>query len=228
MSDLYQRFPMALTEPNFAGRPDSHMKVLDTNGIDAEPSVPIPRVRLVGRSVALRPISQSDYDFLRNAELSESLGPRWRFRGSTPAPEQYPQTLWQGVSAQFMIVQVGSFRPIGLVSLYNLEPGHGTGYIGVADLNNGGAPTQVVQGAVLFLSYVFTVWQIRKLYFEAYEFNLRQFRSLIGRWMQEEGRLHEHFFLDGRYWDLVTLALYGDAWKKWEEKVLRRILPNAA
>lgn len=200
------------------------MATIDVAGI-ATRTTP-PKVHLIGRAVALRPVAQGDYEFLRCAELSESLGPRWRFRGSTPAPEQYPQSLWQGVSAQFVVVETGSFKPIGLVSLYNVEPGHGTAYVGVADLHNGGGPTHVVQGAVLFLAYVFTIWQIRKLYFEAYEFNLQQFSSLNGRWMHEEARLRNHFFLGGRYWDLVTLALYHDDWTRWKQRVLPRVLPK--
>jgi RimJ/RimL family protein N-acetyltransferase len=187
-----------------------------------------PRVALVGRSVALRPVNQNDYDFLRQAEVSEQLGPRWRFRGSVPAPEMYPQALWQGVTAQFAIVDARSPAPIGLVSLYNVEHAHGTGYIAVADLGSGGGPTHVVQGAILFLSYVFKVWNLRKLYAEAYEYNLAQFDSLNGRVLHEEGRLSEHAFMGGRYWDLVTLALYREEWAGWERRVLPRVLPRAA
>lgn len=187
-----------------------------------------PEIRLVGRSVALRPLGPGDYEFLRNAEVSEELGPRWRFRGATPSPEMYAQSLWQGVTAQFVIVEAGSPRPIGLVSLYNVEHAQETAYFAVADLRTGGGATRVVQGAVLFLSYVFQVWNLRKVYVETYEYNLRQFASLKDRLLIEEGRLRDHFFLGGRYWDLVTLALYRDDWTIWERRVLPRVLPRAA
>lgn len=185
-----------------------------------------PQTALVGRSVALRPVNPGDYDFLRRAEVSEQLGPRWRFRGAVPAPEMYPQALWQGVTAQFAVVEAGTPMPIGLVSLYNVEHAHGTGYVAVADLRSGGGPTRVVQGAILFLSYVFQVWNLRKVYAEAYEYNLAQFESLRGRVLHEEGRLGEHAFLGGRYWDLVTLALYREDWEAWERRVLPRVLPR--
>lgn len=191
--------------------------------VEHRPAAP-PQASLVGRSVALRPIGPGDYEFLRNAEVSEALGPRWRFRGATPAPEMYPQALWQGVTAQFAVTERSSPKPIGLVALYNVEAAHGTGYVAVADLRTGGGPTRVVQGAVLFLAYVFQTWNLRKLYVESYEFNVAQFQSLCGRLLHEEGRLRDHLYLGGQHWDLVTFALYRDDWQRWERRVLPHVL----
>jgi hypothetical protein len=198
----------------WAGEPDVRKLV-------EERPDPIP---LSGRNVALRPIGQGDYEFLRTQELSENLGPRWRFRGTTPAPELYPQSLWQGVVAQFAIVDRRSPVPLGLVALYNADTHHDTAYFAVADFHPEESSIKVLQGAVLFFSYVFGTWDYRKLYAEAFEFNLPQFGRLRDRVLVEEGRLRDHYYYAGRLWDLVILALYRDIWNKWEALVLPSVL----
>ena len=181
---------------------------------------------LIGRNVALRPIAPSDYEFLRTAELSEDLGPRWRLRGATPSPEVYAQTLWAGVTAQFAVVDRRSPTPLGVVALYNADHKHGTGWFAVADLSPGAGSTRVVQGAAIFLSYVFSTWNLRKLYVEASSFNLEQFKRVAGRLLVEEGRLHDHFFYAGQFWDLHHLAIYRDTWCQWEQRILPALLPR--
>ena len=181
--------------------------------------------RLIGRNVALRPIATQDYDLLYMAEHSDQLGPRWRLQGNTISPETYPQILWQGVTAQFAVVEAGQPRPVGIVCLYNANHADQFAYFSVADLGVGGSPTRVSRGAVLFIAYVFKTWPFRKLYVQAMDYNLDQYSSMCGRVLQEEGRLRDHHFLEGRYWDEVTLAIYRDVWDRWEAKVLRGVLP---
>jgi len=68
-------------------------------------------------------------------------------------------------------------------------------------------------GMALFLQYVFTCWNFRKLYAEFPEFNLPLFESALRRgYCQLEGRLREHVYFGRRYWDLLTVAVYRDVW----------------
>ena len=177
--------------------------------------------RLVGRNVLLRPLVSADYEMLYLAEHSESLGPRWRFQGATLSPERFRDALWRGVTAQFVVTEHTSPRPVGLVALYDVDHADQYGYFAVADLATGGSPTRVAQGAVLFLSYVFNVWPLRKLYAQTAEFNVDQFRGWCGKLLVEEGRLHEHHYYGGKHWDEYTFALYREAWLEWEGRVLR-------
>jgi hypothetical protein len=62
-------------------------------------------------------------------------------------------------------------------------------------------------GLALFLRYVFTCWNFRKLYMEVAEYNYEQFSSGAGRFFEVEGRLREHFYYGGRYWDKLILTL---------------------
>jgi hypothetical protein len=71
----------------------------------------------------------------------------------------------------------------------------------------------VVMGAALFIDYIFRCWPFRKLYMEVAEYNVGQFGRGIERIATEEGRLREHLWYDGRYWDEVIYALYRDSWQ---------------
>lgn len=192
------------------------------------PNSDLETVRLVGRNVMLRPLGQRDYDTLYQAEHSEALGPRWRLQGATVSPENYPQVLWQGVLAQFAVVERAMAHPIGTVCAYQAEPADGYAYFAVADLKTGGSPTRVSQGVFIFLAYLFKTWPFRKIYVQTMEYNLDRYRSMCGRLLVEEGRLREHHFLAGRYWDEVTLAVYRDVWERWESRVIAGLLPEAA
>lgn len=68
----------------------------------------------------------------------------------------------------------------------------------------------------LFVDYLFDVWPFRKLYFELPEFNYQQFSSVAEGPLRVEGRLVDHDYFGGRYWDRLILAVHrghpGDRW----------------
>jgi acyl carrier protein/RimJ/RimL family protein N-acetyltransferase len=163
---------------------------------------------LRARHVYLKPVTPSDYPFLQMLELAGELAPRWRHRGATPNPDQWAQTLWTGVLAQFMVVGVTTNKPIGRVVIY--QPNFQDRYAYFAALRfepNDRSPIMML-GISLFLRYVFTYWDFDKLYMEVPEYNLPQFASGLGRFFEIEGRLRGHFRVGGRSWDQLILALY--------------------
>ena len=66
---------------------------------------------------------------------------------------------------------------------------------------------------LLLADHLFAHWTFRKLYGETLEFNLANLGGVLGPLLTEEGRLRQHAFAGGRYWDLVHLALYRDVWE---------------
>lgn len=68
------------------------------------------------------------------------------------------------------------------------------------------------EGAVLFIEYLFRIWPFRKLYAEIPEYNLDSLRSMLTVWTQQ-GRLTEHDYLNGRYWDRYILSLTRSEWE---------------
>jgi len=74
---------------------------------------------------------------------------------------------------------------------------------------------------MLFIRYVLSCWDFRKVYFEGPEFNTVTFASAIGKSLDLEGVLKQHDYYDGRYWDVHILALYRD---RFPDELLRQSL----
>lgn len=167
---------------------------------------------LRGHRVSLQPVRAQDYEMLRMLELSEDLVPIWRHQGATPSPERWVESLWTGVLAQFIVVDIARKHPLGIVNVYSADFRHGHAYIAASKFDLQRRSTLFLEGFALFVDYVFAVWNFRKLYMETSERNIGQFASAIGPILCEEGRLREHLFFDGRYWDVLHLALYRNTW----------------
>ena len=63
-------------------------------------------------------------------------------------------------------------------------------------------------GVGLFIEYVFRCWNFRKIYMDVAEYNFPQMSSGLARIFTLEGRLRDHYYLDGRYWDNLVLSIF--------------------
>ena len=171
--------------------------------------------------VMLRPVRASDQEFVQIEETTGELAARWRFRGATPGPQEWMERTFAGVLAQYLVFVRAANAPVGLVTAYEAHFEHGTAKVAAARF---GADAQrspaMVPAVALLIRHVLTSWNLRKLYMDVPEYNLPQFDSLIGPYFGEEGRLVDHLFYGGAYWDHVILALYRDAWPEIERRIL--------
>lgn len=176
---------------------------------------------LQGRNVALRPVGPEDYHSLRGVELSPELGPRWRFRGTTPSPEQWSQATWSSTLAQFLVIKRPSNKPIGVTAVHQANFQDGFAYMSAAHFEPSQPSPAMMIGLAIFLNYVFACWDFRKLYMEVPEYNYDQFSSVVTQYGQLEGRLRDHLYFNGRHWDLLTLAIYRDHWQSVGARAVR-------
>jgi RimJ/RimL family protein N-acetyltransferase len=157
----------------------------------------------------LRVILPDAMPYLYSLATDETVGHRWRFRGSVPTLEKFQSTFWQGTLAQF-IVTMSSGEPIGHVVCYGHEANSQFAFAGMVfspPVLGTGLP---IEAGSCFLYYLFRTWNLRKIYFELPQFNYPQLASGLGRFFHEEGRLLAHEFYAGRYWDKIYLAVYRD------------------
>jgi hypothetical protein len=192
----------------------------DGLGVESEGVAGLRLPQLHGRTVHLRQITPNDYALIRAAELGGDLAVRWRFRGTTPDPEQWLRVLWQGVLTQYLVVPNHDSKPLGLVAAYgaNFQDGHA--HFAVEAFGASGRTPALMLGAALFVDYVFTCWPFHKLYAEVAEYNAAQFGSGIGRILQLEARLRDHLWYDGRRRDELILAIYREAWDERSPRIL--------
>jgi hypothetical protein len=150
-------------------------------------------------------VSVADYDLIQAMETAGPNATRWRYRGETPSPERWLQTLWNGVYAQFLIVRMDTGQPVGLVFAYRASRLDGHCYFAVLGFGEARGP-HMTFGIALFLNYLFTVGGFRRLYAEVPAFNLEQFGSVLDRYCEVEAQMRDHSFWDGRYWDMYHLT----------------------
>ena len=169
--------------------------------------------------VRLRLMSPTDFEWLYQISLDPVQGWRWRFRGATPSREQFGRMIHEGVACQYVAERLEQCVPLGCVVLYDVHTqGHGK----VAVLKDPACDDAglMIEATALFVEYVFKVFPLRKLYAQAPDYTYVDFRSGAGRYFVEEGRFIEHEYYDGRWWDLVTLALSRQRWHDVSARVL--------
>lgn len=162
--------------------------------------------------VWLRPIERADYDPLCRYELSLTLGPRWRHRGTTPSPEALVQSLWSGVLVQYLVQTSLRPEPAGLVTCYGADLQSGTAWLAAARFDDHLHPAAFTAGASQFVDHLFATWPLRKLYAEVLEPNLAPMGRAVTDLFEREGVLRGHAYLDGTYVDQHLLALHRSAW----------------
>jgi len=167
-----------------------------------------------GRRVAIRPVFPADGGFLYAIATAPETAYKWRFRGSSPSPEQFSGQLWADVLSQRIVVQREAGTPIGLVVCHSPNLVDAWAYLAALASPRYESTGAMVEGAALFIDEIFRNWNFRKLYMEAPEFNVDQVRSGLGKWFHEEGRLKAHHFYDGKYHDQLLLALYRDEYEQ--------------
>ncbi len=168
--------------------------------------------RLSQGTVSLVPLVPSMYAELFSMATESDALQRWRLFGTPPRWETFPELLWADILVQFAVLHRGDFA--GLVQAYGANFRHRTGKLAVlfaSRVRGQGAP-MVATG--LFISYVFQTFDLRKLYAEIPEFNYPLFESGEGRFFEIEGRLADHEYHGGRYFDTVLLAIDAHHWRE--------------
>lgn len=157
----------------------------------------------------LTPILPAHYDFIYSLVADPLVSWRWRYRGAVPPREQVLAQFSLNALVQMLVVDSTTDQMAGFVTLYDYNPRSRTAYCAAAAHPRYHRSGRGAEATAILTLYGFHTWDLRKIYFDVLEFNLEQMPLLthVGR---EEGRLIGHEEAFGRFWDLVTIALYAD------------------
>jgi RimJ/RimL family protein N-acetyltransferase len=173
--------------------------------------------------VVLRPINPGDYEALRLAELDASAEGRWRLAGTTPSPEQYPQTLWADVLAQFLVALSPSNEVVGMVSAYGYQPADGVVSLAAVNFLQPRQRAVFMRGAAMFIDWLFAMHPLRRIRIETPEWNLEHLGGLVDHGFASiEGRLVKERFVNGAYVDVVLMAITRERWDERRHLVVPR------
>lgn len=169
---------------------------------------------LAGKWTYLRALVPEDFPTMYEAEVGSSF----RLRGRTPSPTAYGEILWQGVLVQFVVCRKSSKEALGLVTAYGADLGNGHCYVmGFAVGNQPIVGALLMDGFATLITYLFSTWPLRKVYFET-DTSIGAFQKVMGGVAHEEARLIGHQYEAGQYIDRVTAAIYREEFlAKWEE-----------
>jgi diamine N-acetyltransferase len=171
-----------------------------------------PVQQLVGRFTRLEPVVAADVDFLYKVTTAPEISYRWRYRGEIPSEETFAQQLLQTSSPQFTVWLKDKSQRIGHVITHDMNLRDRTTYIGTVIAPGLVGEGLAVDATAAFIDFLFRAWDLRKIYGHTPTFNLPDFKSAMGRGIVEEGRLGQHLYADGKYWDVHILALYRETW----------------
>lgn len=182
-----------------------------------------PKAQLSTSRVRLESVGPGALEFLRVMETSESLIFRWRLRGGTPGPDEYVTGLSAGVYAQFLVFSEPGqdVPPLGLLTAHNEDPARQFVYVAGVKFDLSDVRPHFLEGAMLFVNYLFAARPYRKLYMDVPEYNMGQIASSVGRLFEVEGHLREHSSSGNRTWDHYVLAMHRDRWETYGARYVR-------
>jgi RimJ/RimL family protein N-acetyltransferase len=165
-----------------------------------------------GRLVRLRPVFPDDMPTIYRLSTRGDVGFRWRYRANVISIEQFTHEFWQSVLVQLVVERRSAPGPVGLVVGFGPDLKNGTVSFGTLL-----QPSSVVRGSGaeasgMFIDYLFRAWPLRKVYAHVPAWNVNQFGSAIGPIFTEEGRLREHEYYDGKYWDVHIYSVTRSRW----------------
>ena len=176
---------------------------------------------IVGQTVVLRPPSRDDlltfFAWRADASRPHLLSQSRRI----PTYEEFVGEMerQQRQSIMLVVLDKETNRPIGFVQAYTLNLEAGWCLATVYTEPDYRQATQSTEAYICLLDFVFRRYGLRKVYVDVYEFDLDSMKLLIAGGFVEEGRFHEHAWFDGRYWDVVRLAVYQAGWGEGRKKV---------
>lgn len=134
-------------------------------------------------------------------------GFRWRHNGMGIGPQEFADQLWRGVTCQFVAEHLRRDDLVGWVLAYGLNQRNQHVSIAVLGADAYRATPALWEGVYLFVRYLFGNLCLRKVYAEVPEYNLATFASGIGKVFEIEGRLRDHLYHDGCWWDQYLVAI---------------------
>ena len=174
--------------------------------------------RLAGECIVLRPIEPAHVAELYAISMSDANGFRWRFRGAVPSLAQFEAELFTSAFHQFAVLERATGDLVGHVVAYNHDPVNGHCSVAVL-VKESSIGARLGRDALdTFVRFLFRLSPLRKIYAEVPGGTVEGVEPSaaengFGSRFAIEGRLTDHWFVDGGYQDMVIVAMARAAWE---------------
>lgn len=175
--------------------------------------------------IKLVDIKEEDIEQIRLWRNSEEVS-RYMYTSALITSEQQKQwyeKIKNDSSQKYWLIEYDG-KKLGLVSIYNIKPNfkHCTWafYLGNTEVRGAGIGSKVEYN---ILNYVFEEMKFNKLMCEVFSFNEKVIQMHQKFGFKQEGFYREHILKDGKYYDVVALAILKHDWDTVKEDLKKSI-----
>lgn len=168
--------------------------------------MPGPAFRTDGR-VALCPVEPEDHDFLARTMNHASI--RRMVNTNEPKTHEDVSEFVESETTVFFLLQAEDSR-VGACLLFDRDTVHGRAEVAywlAPDARGEGYATAAVE---LLQEYAVEELRLRKLFARVFEGNAASAAVLDRAGFEQEGRLRDHYYIDGEYLDATLFGWFAD------------------
>ncbi len=182
--------------------------------------------RLQGSRIMLREYQRDDLPWIRqwvnNPSIVCHLSDIFLYPHAQESTEAYLDGILEGSSDSrgFVIADRSTEAYIGQVNLDSIDWKNRVGRIGIVigslEHMGLGYGTEAMK---LLTAFAFNEMNLNRLELDVYDFNERAIRCYLSCGFQQEGRLRERQYKNGRYVDVIQMGILKSDWKAWSQAV---------
>ena len=157
-----------------------------------------------GDRLTLRPIEPEDHAFLARHWNDPKI--RHGTNRQLPTSEASLEGFSDDDAVYFLPCRDGD--PVGLTWLFQISDVHGRGELGYWIAPDEEGQGYATEAARLCLGYAFDERNLRKVAARVFDYNTASQTILEKLGFREEGRLRDHYYIDGEYVDALFYGLF--------------------
>jgi RimJ/RimL family protein N-acetyltransferase len=169
---------------------------------------------LVGSRIVLREYRWEDLPHIRawvnDHEITKNLNDIFLFPNTVYETENFLRSMIEGTAASkgFVISDKETLSYMGQIDLHQLDYRNRNAALGIVigkkDCQGKGYGSEAI---TLLQRFVFHTLNLHRLELDVYEFNERAYHCYLKCGFREEGRMRQKLYRDGRYWDVIKMAI---------------------
>jgi RimJ/RimL family protein N-acetyltransferase len=180
---------------------------------------------LRGPRCRLSATDQADVPEIARMANDPEIGQRWRMKGQMLSPDMAYAVLWKDAYLNLSIRVGKDPSVVGLFSVTGFDHTNRHAALSILLGRRLVGSGLGVEAMALGINFTFASTPLRKLYGQVPAYNFDQFASGSAKFFEVEGRLAEHEYFQGTYWDMFIISVTRE---RWEDESVARLLRDRA
>lgn len=169
------------------------------------------KMNLETNRIALRPVQKADLPIMYQWRNSDTYRGYFQARRNVVTQEEFENEYKRDVErsrhAQFVVWSKRLNMQIGLVYSFSYSQSESHVMMGTFVTEDARNKGYGAEASVLFIKYIFDNFPIRKISVDIYEYNNASLAGCENLGFVKEGEFREHRFYNGKYWNVIRMAM---------------------